>query len=75
MTKESCPSCQHHIDWKSEPRPKGNSQKKGNSGPFLMDRDECQMLDNDNNHTCADAMSGGVSRGFFPIMLSLFQIP
>lgn len=59
-TKESFASCQYHIEWKSEPHTKGNSQKKGNSGTFFMDRYETQMLDNDNNPTYADGMTGGV---------------
>ena len=35
-TKESFASCQYHIEWKSEPHTKGNSQKKGNSGTFFI---------------------------------------
>ena len=57
-TKESFASCQYHIEWKSEPHTKGNSQKKGNSGTFFMDLYECQMLDCDNNPTYADGMTG-----------------
>ena len=59
-TKEFFASCQYHIEWKSEPHTKGNSQKKGNSGTFFMDRYECQMLDCDNNPTYADGMTGGI---------------
>jgi hypothetical protein len=57
-TKQEFASCQFHIEWKSEPHTKGNSQKKGNSGTFFMDRYECQMLDCDNNPTYADGMTG-----------------
>lgn len=53
-------SCQLHLEWKSEPHTKGNSQKKGNSGVFFMDRYESQMLDCDNNPTYADGMTGAV---------------
>ena len=52
-------SCQLHLEWKSEPHTKGNSQKKGNGGVFFMDRYESQMLDCDNNPTYADGMAGG----------------
>lgn len=53
-------SCQLHLEWKSEPHTKGNSQKKGNGGVFFMDRYESQMLDCDNNPTYADGMAGSV---------------
>lgn len=59
-TKQEFASCQLHLEWKSEPHTKGNSQKKGNGGVFLMDRYESQILDCDNNPTYADGMAGGI---------------
>jgi hypothetical protein len=59
-TKLEFASCQLHLEWKSEPNTKGNSQKKGNGGIFLMDRYESQILDCDNNPTYADGMAGAV---------------
>lgn len=59
-TKQEFASCQLHIEWKSEPHTKGNSQKKGNGGVFLMDRYESQILDCDNNPTYADGMAGAI---------------
>ncbi len=54
-------SCQLHVEWKSAASgQEGNSQKKGNGGVFFMDRYESQMLDNDNNPTYADGMTGAV---------------
>lgn len=54
-------SCQLHLEFKSAPTgQKGNSQKKGNGGVFFMDRYESQILDNDNNPTYADGMTGAV---------------
>jgi hypothetical protein len=53
-------SCQLHVEWMSAPHTKGNSQKKGNGGVFFMDRYESQMMDNDNNPTYADGMTGAV---------------
>ena len=60
FTKMEFASCQLHLEWKSEPNTKGNSQKKGNGGVFLMDRYETQILDCDNNPTYADGMAGGI---------------
>ena len=59
-TKESFGSCQLHLEWKTAPETKGNSQKKGNSGIFFMDRYETQILDAYNNPTYADGTPGGV---------------
>ncbi|MBI5693712.1 MAG: DUF1080 domain-containing protein [Verrucomicrobia bacterium] len=59
-TKLQFASCQLHLEWKSHPTTKGNSQKKGNGGVFFMDRYESQMLDCDNNPTYADGMAGSV---------------
>ncbi len=59
-TKQEFASCQYHIEWKSAPETKGNSQKKGNGGTFFMDRYESQMLDCYNNPTYADGMTGAI---------------
>lgn len=59
-TKQEFASCQFHIEWKSDPATKGNSQKKGNGGVFFMDRYESQILDCDNNPTYADGMAGAI---------------
>jgi hypothetical protein len=59
-TKEEFGSCQFHIEWKSEPHTKGNSQKKGNGGVFFMDLYESQMLDCYNNPTYADGITGAI---------------
>jgi hypothetical protein len=59
-TKASFASCQLHLEWKSDPATKGNSQLKGNSGVFFMDRYESQILDCDHNLTYADGMAGAV---------------
>jgi hypothetical protein len=60
LTKESFGSCQLHLEFKTSPDQKGNSQKKGNSGAFFMDRYECQILDCYNNPTYADGTVGAV---------------
>lgn len=59
-SKESFASCQFHIEWKSDPKTYGNSQKKGNAGVFFMDRYEIQILDCTDNPTYADGMAGAV---------------
>lgn len=59
-TKGEFASCQVHLEWKGWPEQKGNSQKRGNAGVFLMDRYESQILDCFDNPTYADGMVGAV---------------
>jgi hypothetical protein len=59
-SKESFGSCQFHIEWKTDPKTYGNSQKKGNAGVFFMDRYEIQILDCTDNPTYADGMAGAI---------------
>ena len=59
-TKESFGDCQLHIEWQSPAEPKSNSQHRGNSGIFLMNRYEVQVLDCHNNPTYADGHAGAV---------------
>ena len=59
-TKESFGSCQIHVEWQTQPNTKGNSQKKGNSGLFFMDRYEVQILDSYENPTYADGIPGSI---------------
>lgn len=73
-TKEQFGSCQFHIEWKSEPHTKGNSQKKGNGGVFFMDLFESQMMDCHNNPTYADGMTGAIY-GQTPPMVNAIRPP
>jgi hypothetical protein len=73
-TKESFGSCQIHAEWQSQPETKGNSQKKGNSGIFIMDRYEIQMLDCFNNPTYADGHAGSVY-GQTPALVNAVRPP
>lgn len=61
-TREGFGSCQLHIEWMSPDPPKGNGQGRGNSGVFLMDNYEIQILDSYNNvsTTYADGQAGAL---------------
>lgn len=58
-TKEQFADCQLHVEWAAPKEVKGDSQSRGNSGVFLMDRLEIQVLDCYNNPTYADGTAGG----------------
>jgi hypothetical protein len=59
-TKQEFASCQFHIEWMSDPKTVGNSQKKGNAGVFFMDRYEVQIVDAIDNPTYADGHPGAI---------------
>jgi hypothetical protein len=53
-TKQKFGSCQLHIEFATPEKVIGSSQGRGNSGVFLMDMYEVQVLDSYNNRTYAD---------------------
>lgn len=61
-TKEAFGSCQLHIEWMAPEPAKGEGQGRGNSGVFLMDNYEVQILDsyNDISPTYADGQAGAL---------------
>src|SRR5690606_13558760 len=46
--------CQLHLEWASPDKVTGSGQGRGNSGVFLMDRYEIQILDSYDNTTYFD---------------------
>ncbi len=59
-TKEAFGSCQLHVEWAAPEKVVGSSQKRGNSGIFLMKLYEVQILDSYNNRTYADGSAGSI---------------
>jgi hypothetical protein len=59
-TKESFGSCQLHIEWMVPEGMPGTSQGCGNSGVFLMDRYEIQVLNSYENVTYADGQAAAL---------------
>jgi hypothetical protein len=59
-TTELFGDVQLHIEWASPAAVSGDSQGRGNSGIFLMERYEIQVLDSYNNPTYPDGQAGAV---------------
>ncbi len=59
-TKEQIGDCQLHVEWAAPAEVKGDSQGRGNSGVFLMEKYEIQVLDCYDNPTYADGTTGGI---------------
>ncbi len=53
-------SCQLHLEWAEPEVVKGDGQGRGNSGVFLMELYEIQVLDGYRNPTYADGITGAV---------------
>lgn len=60
QTKQKFGSCQLHVEWASPANVQGEGQGRGNSGVFLMNTYEVQVLDNYNNPTYADGQAGSL---------------
>ena len=73
-TKEQFGDCQLHVEWAEAPNVSGSSQGRGNSGIFLMDRVEIQVLDSYNNITYADGHAASVY-GVNPVMANALRPP
>lgn len=59
-TKKAFGSCQLHVEWTSPTPGRGEGQKRGNSGIYLMGKYEVQVLDNFTNKTYPDGQAGAV---------------
>lgn len=60
QTKQSFGDVQLHVEWRSPPEKKSNSQWRGNSGIIFMGRYEVQVLDSHCNDTYADGQAASL---------------
>jgi hypothetical protein len=60
--------CQLHIEWATPAVVSGEGQGRGNSGVFLMDTYEVQVLDSYNNRTYADGMAAAIYGQYPPLV-------
>jgi hypothetical protein len=67
-TKDSFGDCQLHVEFAEPAEVKGRSQGRGNSGVFMMDRYEIQILDSFDNKTYFDGQCGAVYKQTPPMV-------
>jgi hypothetical protein len=60
--------CQLHVEWMAPSPAKGGDQDRGNSGVFLMNLYEVQVLDCYENKTYADGMAAALYGQFPPLV-------
>lgn len=67
-TKQNFGDCQLHVEWASPVIVKGEGQGRGNSGVFLMNIYEIQVLDCYNDKTYADGMTAALYAQYPPMV-------
>ena len=67
-TKQKFGDMQLHIEWRSPTEIEGNGQGRGNSGLFLMETYEVQILDNYNNRTYSNGQAGSIYKQTAPLV-------
>lgn len=68
QTKKGFGDCRLHVEWMAPFPAEGASQDRGNSGVFLMQKYEIQILDNYDNTTYADGMAAAVYGQYPPLV-------
>ena len=67
-TKKKFSSFQLHIEWRTPSEVSGNGQGRGNSGVFLQELYEVQVLDSYNNRTYRHGQAGSIYKQFAPLV-------
>lgn len=65
-TKQEFADCQLHIEWRTPAVVSGEGQGRGNSGVFLQNRYEIQVLDSYNNVTYSNGQAGSIYKQHIP---------
>lgn len=68
VSRDSFGDAQVHIEWMSPSPPRGRDQDRGNSGVFLMQKYEVQILDSYDNVTYADGQAASVYGQYPPLV-------
>ena len=70
QTKRNFGSVQLHIEWRSNPDNKATNQNRSNSGVFLQNRYEVQILDNNDNPTYVNGMVASIYKQSIPLVMA-----
>jgi hypothetical protein len=60
--------CQLHIEWRTPSTVQGEGQGRGNSGIFLQERYEVQVLDSFNNRTYSNGQAASIYKQHIPLV-------
>ena len=68
ISKRKFADCQIHVEWASPEVVEGEGQERGNSGVFIQNRYEVQILDSWNNETYYHGMAASVYKQYAPLV-------
>ncbi len=68
LTKKEFADCQLHVEWATPKVVKGAGQERGNSGIYLQNRYEVQILDSWNNETYHHGSAGSIYKQYAPLV-------
>jgi hypothetical protein len=60
--------CQLHVEWRTPPVATGEGQGRGNSGVFLQERYEVQVLDSFDNRTYSNGQAASIYKQHIPLV-------
>lgn len=72
-SREEFGDCQLHVEWATPAAVKGSGQGRGNSGIFLMQRYEVQVLDSYQNPTYYHGQAGAIYKQYAPLVNASLQ--
>ena len=67
-TKDGFGDCQLHVEWATPAEVSGEGQGRGNSGVYLMERYEVQILDSYENKTYFDGQAASIYKQHPPLV-------
>jgi hypothetical protein len=67
-TREAFGDVQLHLEFRTQAKPKGDGQNASNSGVFLMERYELQVLDSYRNKTYVNGQAASVYKQYPPLV-------
>jgi hypothetical protein len=67
-TKQAFGDIQLHIEWRTPAKVEGEGQGRGNSGIFLSEKYELQVLDSYNNRTYSNGQAGSIYKQAMPMV-------
>ncbi|KPM31965.1 Hypothetical protein I595_1613 [Croceitalea dokdonensis DOKDO 023] len=70
QTKRNFGSVQLHLEWKSPGDIQGDGQNRANSGVFLQNRYEVQILDNNDNNTYTNGQVASIYKQSVPLAMA-----